>query len=326
MSNTAINRRMAIALGAGATIAAAAPAIAQGRRRITVATGGTGGVFHPYGVGLAKIFSEKMPNTQATSQATGGSIDNIKMLHSGEVELGFSTMDSAYDALQGVGAYKSDGKQDVRVLASLYDSFFHIVASQASGVASVAAMKGKRVSVGSAGSATESIADRVVEAAGLNPTRDITRDNLGVAESAAALKSGKIAAFFWIGGVPTAAVRDLAASGQPPIRFVPMAGEFAALDKKWPGLYTSFKLNPNAYAGQSDAVQGLGVANVLVVSSKAPAALVTAMLETMFGNLADVQAIHPEARRLTLKSAAAKSAVPMHPAAEAFFKAKGALG
>ncbi|MBL8831452.1 MAG: TAXI family TRAP transporter solute-binding subunit, partial [Rhodospirillales bacterium] len=276
MSNIAINRRTAIATGAA--FAAASPALAQSRRRITVATGGTGGVFHPYGVGLAKIFSEKMANTQATSQATGGSIDNIKMLHSGEVELGFSTMDSAYDAFQGEGAYKSDGKQDVRVLASLYDSFFHIVASQASGIANVAGMKGKRVSVGSAGSATESIADRVIEAAGLSPVRDVTRDNLGVAESAGALKDGKIAAFFWIGGIPTGAVRDLAAAGQPPIRFVPMTGELAALDRKWPGLYKPFTLAANAYSGQTDAVAGLGVANVLVVSSKAPAALVTAML------------------------------------------------
>jgi TRAP transporter TAXI family solute receptor len=325
MSQTKINRRAAIALGAGAALIAGAPAIAQGRRRITVVTGGTGGVFYPYGGGLAKIFSEKMPNTQATSQVTGGSVDNIKLLHAGDAELGFSTMDSAYDAYIGEGAYKSDGKQDARILCSLYDSFFHIVASQASGATTVAAMKGKRVSVGSAGSATEGIADRVIEAAGLNPARDITRDNLGVAESAGALKDGKIAAFFWIGGIPTAAVRDLATSGQPPIRFVPTTTELAVLDKKWPGLYNSFTLAAGSYAGQTEAVSGLGVGNVLMVSTKASAELVTLMLDTMFNNLADVQAIHPEARRLSLKSAAIKTAVPFHPAAEAYFKAKGVL-
>lgn len=325
MTKSKFTRRSALALGAGAALVAGAPALAQSRRRITVVTGGTGGVFYPYGGGLAKLFAEKMANTQATAQVTGGSIDNIKLIHAGDAELGLSTMDSAFDAFMGTEAYAKDGKQDVRVLALLYDSFFHVVASQGSGVTTVAGMKGKRIGVGSVGSATESITDRVLEAGGLNFKTDITRDNLGVAESAGALKDGKIAAFFWIGGIPTAAVRELATGGQPPIRFVPTTRELAVLDAKWPNLYRPITLPANAYANQTEAVSGLGVANVLVVSSKAPAALVTAMLETIFDNLATVQAIHPEAKNLTLRGAAGKAAIPYHPAAEAYFRAKGVM-
>jgi uncharacterized protein len=186
-------------------------------------------------------------------------------------------------------------------------------------------MRGRRISVGSAGSSTESIADRVIAAAGLNHMRDITRDNLGVAESANALKDGKVAAFFWIGGVPTAAVRDLATSGSPALRFIPTPTENAALERQFPGLYRPFTLPANAYTGQAEAVQGLGVANVLLVAGNARPQLVTQMLETMFGHLADVQAIHPEARRLTLQGAAARTAVPFHPAAEAFYRARGVM-
>jgi TRAP transporter TAXI family solute receptor len=321
-----LNRRTALALGAGAATVLTAPAIAQGRRqRITIATGGTGGVFFPYGGGLARIFSEKIPHVQATAQVTGGSVDNCKLLDQGEAELGLSTMDSAYDAINGEGAYKADGKLNVRMVAMLYDSFLHVVASQASGITNIATMRGKRISMGSAGSSTESIADRVVEAGGLNPMRDITRDNLGVAESAGALKDGKIGAFFWIGGIPTAAVRDLAQGGQPAIRFIPTTAEYQILERRWPGLYRPFNLNGGSYAGQTDAVSGLGVANVLITSGKVPNALVTQMLDAMFNNLADVQAIHPEARRLTLQSAAQKGAVPFHPAAEAFYRSKGVL-
>ncbi|MCA3245464.1 MAG: TAXI family TRAP transporter solute-binding subunit [Azospirillum sp.] len=321
-----LNRRKALALGAGAATLLSMPAIAQGRRqRITIATGGTGGVFFPYGGGLARIFSEKLQNVQATAQVTGGSVDNCKLLDQGEAELGFSTMDSAYDAMMGEGAYRNDGKLDIKIAAMLYDSFLHVVASQGSGITNIASMRGKRISMGSAGSSTESIADRVVEAGGLNPMRDITRDNLGVAESAGALKDGKIGAFFWIGGIPTAAVRDLAQGGQPAIRFIPTATELASLERRWPGLYRPFNLAANAYAGQGEAVSGLGVANVLVVSGKAPNALVTMMLEGIFNNLTDVQAIHPEARRLTLQSAAVRGAVPFHPAAEAFYRSKGVL-
>jgi TRAP transporter TAXI family solute receptor len=209
-----ISRRGVVAggLGLGAAALIGAPALAQAKQRLTIVTGGTGGVFYPYGGGIAKILTEKLPNMQATSQVTGGSVDNCKLVAAGDADIGFSTLDSAYDAMEGVGAYAKDGKLDVRVLAVLYDSFLHVVGAQGAAT-TVASLKGKRVSVGSAGSSTESIADRVLEAAGLNPKTDITRDNLGVAESAGALKDGKVAAFFWIGGVPTAAVRVAIAAG-----------------------------------------------------------------------------------------------------------------
>lgn len=321
-----ISRRGVVAggLGLGAASLIGAPALAQSRTRLTIVTGGTGGVFYPYGGGIAKILSEKVPNMQATSQVTGGSVDNCKLVAAGDADIGFSTLDSAYDAMTGTGAYQKDGKLDVRVLAVLYDSFLHVVGAQGAGATTVASLKGKRVSVGSAGSSTESIADRVLEAAGLNPKTDITRDNLGVAESAGALKDGKVAAFFWIGGIPTAAVRDLATSGQPALTFIPTGQELAALERRWPGLYRPFNLPANAYAGQAAAVAGLGVANVLVVSGKARNEVITSVLNGIFNNLDEVQKIHPEARRLTVQGAAAKTAVPFHPAAEAFFKSKGA--
>jgi hypothetical protein len=226
--------------------------------------------------------------------------------------------------MTGAGAYAKDGKLDVRVLAVLYDSFLHVVGAQTSGITNVASLKGRRVSVGSAGSSTESIADRVLEASGLNPRTDITRDNLSVAESVGALKDGKVAAFFWIGGIPTAAVRDLATSGQPPLLFLPTGDELAKLERQWPGLYRPFNLPANAYAGQAAAVAGLGVANVLVVSSKAKPELITSVLNTIFNNLEEVQKVHPEARRLSVQNAFARTAVPFHPAAEAFYKSKGA--
>ncbi|HEV2558107.1 MAG TPA: TAXI family TRAP transporter solute-binding subunit [Microvirga sp.] len=324
---TRFTRRSVLSIGAGtaAAFALKAPAIAQSRIRMTIVTGGTGGVFYPYGGGLAKILSEKVPNVQATAQVTGGSVDNAKLLHAGDAEIGFSTVDSAYDAFMGEGPFAKEGKQDVRVLAVLYDSFMHLVASQASGVTKVADLKGKRVSVGSVGSSTETIADRILEAAGLNPRSDVGRDNLGVAESAGAMKDGKIAAFFWIGGVPTAAVRDLATSGQPAIRFVPTGTELAAMEKKYPGQYRTFNLPKDAYAGMTEDSQGLGVANVLLVSAKAKDDFIKTVLDGMFNNVEEVQKLHPEARKLTLKNAAVRTAVPFHPAAEAFYKSKGVL-
>ncbi len=315
-----LNRRAALVAGT-ALLGLGAPALAQARRRLTVATGGTGGVYFVYGGGLARVLTEKVPNVQATSQVTGGSVDNINLLSAGDADIGFSTLDSVVDALNGVGAYARGGKREVRIIAVLYDNVLHAVATPA--INSVAEMKGKRIGVGSAGSSTEGWADRTLEAAGLNPKTDIIRDNLGVAESANALADGKIAGFFWGGGVPTAAIRDLAQSGRTAFKLLDTSKELVEMNKKYPGLYRESIMPPNSYQGQTQAVSGIGVANVMLVDAKAPNDLVTLILEGIFNNLTDMQAIHPEARKLTLQSAAVKMAAPFHPAAEAFYKARG---
>ena len=315
-----LNRRAALVAGT-ALLGLGAPALAQARRRLTVATGGTGGVYFVYGGGLASVLTEKVPNVQATSQVTGGSVDNINLLSAGDADIGFSTLDSVVDALNGVGAYARGGKREVRIIAVLYDNVLHAVATPA--INSVAEMKGKRIGVGSAGSSTEGWADRTLEAAGLNPKTDIIRDNLGVAESANALADGKIAGFFWGGGVPTAAIRDLAQSGRTAFKLLDTSKELVEMNKKYPGLYRESIMPPNSYQGQTQAVSGIGVANVMLVDAKAPNDLVTLILEGIFNNLTDMQAIHPEARKLTLQSAAVKMAAPFHPAAEAFYKARG---
>jgi TRAP transporter TAXI family solute receptor len=315
-----LNRRAALVAGT-ALLGLGAPALAQARRRLTVATGGTGGVYFVYGGGLARVLTEKVPNVQATSQVTGGSVDNINLLSAGDADIGFSTLDSVVDALNGVGAYARGGKREVRIIAVLYDNVLHAVATPA--INSVAEMKGKRIGVGSAGSSTEGWADRTLEAAGLNPKTDIIRDNLGVAESANALADGKIAGFFWGGGVPTAAIRDLAQSGRTAFKLLDTSKELVEMNKKYPGLYRESIMPPNSYPGQTQAVSGIGVANVMLVDAKAPNDLVTLILEGIFNNLTDMQAIHPEARKLTLQTAAVKLAAPFHPAAEAFYKARG---
>ena len=178
-----LSRRTVLAVSAGLVASAVANTrLARAKTRITIVTGGTGGVFYPYGGGIAKILSEKVPDMQATAQVTGGSVDNVKLLAQGEAELGFATLDSAWEGLNGLSAYAKDGKQDIRTVALLYDSFFHVCAAADAQIGKVADFKGKRVSVGSAGSSTELIADRVLKAAGLDPKADVGRDNLGVGE------------------------------------------------------------------------------------------------------------------------------------------------
>ncbi len=300
------------------------PALAR-RLRLAVVTGGTGGVFYPYGGGLAKLLSEHGEDIQATAQVTGGSVDNIMLMDAGQAELGFSTVDSAFEAIKGRAPYDVVGPQKVRTLAVLYDSFLHLVADASRPVRRVADLKGMRVSIGSAGSSTEAFAERVLLAGGLDPAKDVIRDNLSVSESVAALKDGKVAALFWVGGLPTSAINDLAISGQPRLRFIPAGDELPALERMWPGIYSRFDLPPKTYRRQTEPVSGLGVANLLLVPAEIDGEFVTRVLATLFDHLAEVHRIHPEARKLTLAGAARRTAVPFHPAAEAFYRSRGVL-
>ncbi len=295
----------------------------SGKARLVIGTGGTGGVFFPYGGGLARITTAKLPNAEMTAEVTGGSVDNMKLIHAGEADVGMSTADSAYDAVNGTGAYKDTGKIQACTIANLYMSFIHVVAVDGAGINSVEDMKGKRVSVGSAGSSTEGAADRILEAAGLDPRKDITRDSLSVAESVAAMKDRKIDAFFWIGGLPTAAVTDLVTTPNLKIKFIKADQYIPKLDAKYGPQYASYPLPRSVYAGVDADVPGIGIGNILFVNANMSEGLVYDLLKTFFDNLGEVQQIHPEARSLKLETAATGSSIPFHPGAIKFFQEKG---
>ena len=180
-------------------------------QNISIATGGTGGVYYPMGGGLASVLSSKVPGMSATAEVTGGSVDNLNLIGTGKPYIGFSMADAAKDAQ--VGNDKFAGKKvDLRTLLVLYPNLMHVVTVESTGIKSMKDLKGKRISTGAPGSATEVMAFRLLEAAGLDKDKDVKRERLSVAESVNAVKDRKIDAFFWVGGLPTAAVTDLANS------------------------------------------------------------------------------------------------------------------
>ena len=300
-------------------------AFAGEKLRLSIATGGTGGVYFPYGGGLARVLTQKVPGMQVTAEVTGGSVDNVKLIGAGDADLGFSTVDSALDGLTGTGAYKDSGPQKIAAIAVLYDSFVHVVAREDLKATTVKALKGKRISVGSAGSSTEAIADRILAAAGVDPAKGVSRENLSVAESTAALNDGKIDALFWIGGLPTSAITDLITTGRVKVTFIPTADLLPVLNKKYPSLYRSFTMPKTVYANTKTDVPGLGVSNLLFVRADMSVATVTKILSGVFDNIAEVQKIHPDAKALSLAGASAKTAIPFHSAAVSFYRARGVI-
>src|SRR5262245_25692892 len=168
----------------------AGTALAQ-QKTIAIGTGGTGGVYYPLGGGLANLLSKNLPGYQATAEVTGGSVDNLKLIGSGQSELAFVMADAALDALNGEDKFRG-AKVSVRTLMILYPNRMHVVTIEGTGIDKMSDLKGKRVSTGSPGSATEVMAFRVIEAAGLDKDRDMRRERLGAAESVNAIKDKKI--------------------------------------------------------------------------------------------------------------------------------------
>ena len=294
----------------------------SGAQFISIATGGTGGVYYPYGGGLAKVLNENLPGVRASAEATSASVDNLKLIRDGKADIAFVLADTLADAVNGKGAFEG-AAVPAASLAVLYSNYTHIATLAQSGMTSVADLRGKTVSTGSPGSGTEVIALRVLRAAGLDPDRDVTRQGLGVSESAGALKDGKIAAFFWSGGLPTAAVQDLAHSQGISLRLLPSGDLVPALQRDYGPLYFPLEIPAGAYRGIVASVPVVGVANVLVVNRSMPEPLAYDITRILIDKQPELAAIHPEARHLSLDSATKGSPAPFHPGARRYFSEKG---
>jgi len=313
---------LAITLTAG--LALAGMVHAQ-QKTMSIGTGGTGGVYYPLGGAVANVLSKSLPNVQATAEVTGGSIDNLKLIASGQSELGFTMADAALDALQGQDKFKS--KVPLQALLVVYPNRMHVVTVEGSGIETMADLKGKRVSTGSPGGATEVMAFRVIEAAGLDKDKDMKRERLGVAESVNAIKDRKIDAFFWVGGIPTAAVTDLAATPGMKMKLIDHSDTVAKMNAKYGKLYTASKIKAGAYPGTDKDNNIAEVWNLIVTGDKMSNDDAYAIVKTLVEKKADIVAVHKEAESFSLDNQVQdRSPIPFHPGALKYFKEKGIGG
>src|SRR5690242_16514087 len=216
---------------------------------------------------MANVLTKNVPGFAATARVTGGSVDNLKLIGSKQSEVAMVMVDAAVDALKGEDKFKGN-PVDVRTLMVLYPNRMHVVTVEGKGIEKMSDLKGKRVSTGSPGSATEVMAFRVIEAAGLDKDKDMRRERLGVAESTNAIKDGKIDAYFWVGGLPTAAVTDLAATPGVKIKLVDHADVVDKMNAKYGQLYAGSTIKAHVYPGQEKENHNTVVWNILVTSDK----------------------------------------------------------
>ena len=312
----------ALASLASLAIALALP-LAASAQNISIATGGTGGVYYPMGGGMAAVLSKHVPGMQATAEVTGGSVDNLKLIGSGKPYIAFSMADASQDALRGEDKFKG-GKVPLKTLMVLYPNRMHVVTVEGRGINQIADLKGKRVSTGAPGSATEPMAFRIIEAAGLDKDKDMKRERLSVAESVNAIKDGKIDAFFWVGGLPTAGVTDLANTPGTKLKMVDHAEVVKAMNQKYGNLYVEDTIPKDIYKGMDTDNKQATVMNILVAHENMDEKTAYNIVKTIFDKRADLIAVHKEAENFKLENQkTSASPIPFHPGAVKYFAEKG---
>ena len=294
--------------------------------RLSIATGPIGGTYYVYGGGLASVISRHIPNVEATAELTSASVDNLKFLRMGRADLALVVGTALYEAYSGTESFKTLGRVPVRALAVLYVQPLHFVTFADKNIGSLADLRGKVISTGTPGSGTDEMVPRLLRAAGLDPETDVRRHRLGPANAAEALRDGKIDAFFWSAGVPSAAVLDLATSFRGRLRLVPTADVLAALQRPdTPPLFLHSVIPGGIYPGITEDVATVGVATLLVADAALSEPLAYEITRILFDQREELGAIHAEARMLTPAFASSGSPIPFHPGAARYYRERGAL-
>jgi TRAP transporter TAXI family solute receptor len=290
-------------------------------KAIRLATGGNTGTYYAFGSAFGQILQEKTGIT-FTIQSTGASKANIQLLAAGDVEMAIVQNDVMDYAYKGTDLFNGEQIQDFSAVAALYAEVCQVVANPAGGIKTIADLKGKRVSVGDAGSGTEFNARQILEAYGIT-FDDINKQNLSFGASADALRDNKIDAFFCVAGAPTTAIVDLATNKDIIILEVDDS-HAAALAAKYP-FYTQYPIAANSYRGQGSPVKTVAVKATIIAKKSVPEDAVYSVVKSLFDNQAAIAASHAKGAELSTSYAVEGISVPFHPGAEKYFREIGAL-
>ena len=285
-----------------------------------LATGGTGGTYYPFGGAIANIWNTKIENMNVTAQATGASAENLRLINKGEAEYAIVQNDVMDYAYNGTDLFAGEKLANIMTIGTLYPEVVQIAVSKDSGIKSVADFKGKRISVGDAGSGVEFNAKQIMEGYGLT-FDDIKKSNLSFKESAEGIQNGTLDGCFVTAGVPNAALQELAFTAG--LTLVPVDGEAAKKICEKYGYYTQTTIPGGTYKGTDDDTPALAIKATLAVSSKLDEQTVYEMTKALFENLDELATAHAKGKEVSAKAAVTGVSVPFHPGAKKYFKEIG---
>jgi len=289
--------------------------------KMVLATGGTAGTYYPFGGGMAKIWNSKIPGMNMTAQATGASVENVRLVNRGEAELAIVQSDTIDFAFNAKEAFK-EKLTKMAVLAVLYPEVIQVVVRGDSKIDSFDDLKGMKVGVGAPGSGTEANFRQLSDGYGLKK-EDTKAQYLSFSESAEQFKDKHIDAFVVTAGIPNAAIMDI--GSQHSIRIINIADDKATLiAKKYPFL-SPFTVPANTYKNQASPVKTLAVNAVLIASTDVKDDVAYNIVKSLFENQSELAATHAKGKELSLKNASTGVSIPFHPGAVKYYKEKGLM-
>jgi TRAP transporter TAXI family solute receptor len=315
-----MRKGLAIVFACFLVIGMISPVLAQ-QAKLILATGGTAGTYYPFGGAMAKIWNSKIPEVNVTAQATGASVENIRLVDKKEAELALVQSDTIDFAYNGKEAFKEKLTQ-MSAIAVLYPEVIQIVARGDGNIRTFADLKGLKVGVGAPGSGTEANFRQLLDVYGMKKD-DVKGQYLSFSESAEQFKDRHIDAFFVVAGVPNAAIMDVAVMQSIRIVSIP-DDKVAQLTKKYPFL-SSATIPANTYKNKTAEVKTIAVNAVLIASTSLKEDLVYKMTKALFDNQTELAAAHAKGKELSLKVAVSGVSIPFHPGAVKYFKEKGAM-
>ncbi|MEU5660155.1 TAXI family TRAP transporter solute-binding subunit [Streptomyces sp. NPDC047737] len=286
---------------------------------LTFSTGVRSGVYQRYGQRLERALAKDMPKVSIELQNSEGSQQNVERVATGKADFTIATADAVATYLQS----GKPGAERLRGCVRLYDDYVQLVVPRGSDVRRIADLRGKRVGVGQKGSGVLLVADRLMKAAGLDPAADIAPVHAGIDTMPKRLADGRLDAFFWSGGLPTAAVQDL--SEKFAIRLIPLEDPVISKLQAAGGstrYYRSAVMPADAYhdAQQGQAVQTVAVSNLLITTDRTDALTTEAFTRTVIDSRDKIGREVHSAQLVDLRTAIYTDPLPLHEGAKRYYR------
>lgn len=274
---------------------------------LSIGTGGTGGVYYPLGGALASRLSAAAEGRRVTAEVTGGSVENVNRLRTGQLDLGFVLSVTAWEAYRGEGDFE-EPFEELRIVAPLYPNLTHVLVREDAGVSGIADLRGRRVSVGSPGSGTEQVSRQLLEAHGLD-YESVDERFLSFSESAGALRDGALDAAVLSVGYPAGAVLEALTAGG--ITLLPIPEETLARLRDRHPYYARGAIPAGVYPGVTDPVATAAMMNWIVARADLDSAVVADLLNILGPGRVSLVQSHEMARQIELTTLD-EAPIPLH--------------
>lgn len=306
------------------TVSVSIGTLAQPTVYLIMGTGGTAGTYYPYGGAICQLYNTYVPNVNATAQATGASVENMRLLNRGEIELALTQNDIADYAYKGIEFFQ-EPITNFGGIACLYPEFIQVMTAKDSDINSIADFAGKRISVGAPGSGNEANARQILGVFGLEYEHadDITPYYLSYAESAELYKDRLLDALILTTGVPSPAIMDIAS--MHPIKMVSIEKEMRDKIREEYPFFIEVTIPAGTYRGQDEDVETVAVLATMVVHNDVSEEVVYNLTKTLFEKQEDLIRGHAKGAVLSLDTAIEGFTIDIHPGAARYYREVGLM-